>query len=80
MENVAKDRQKVDKLKDASLQELTKIVQSIEAQLKEKKAKLAPQIKQLRSYRKKYEEKEGDYQKSKKAYENTIMSFEADKK
>ena len=79
MENVARDRQKIDKLKDTSLQELTKIVQNIEAQLKEKKAKLAPQIKQLRSYRKKYEEKEGDYLKSKKAYENTLMSFESDK-
>lgn len=71
MENVARDRQKVDELKHSSLQELTKVVQNIEAQLKEKKAKLAPQIKQLRSYRKKYEEKEGDYLKLKKAYENT---------
>lgn len=79
MESVAQDRQKVDQLKDSSLQELTKVVQSIEAQLKEKKAKLAPQIKQLRSYRKKYEEKEGDYMKAKKAYENTLMSFESDK-
>lgn len=79
MENVARDRQKIDKMKDASLQELTKIVQDIEAQLKEKKTLLAPQIKQLRTYRKKYEEKEGDYLKSKKAYENTLMSFDADK-
>lgn len=80
MENVARDRQKVDELKAGSLQELTKVVQNIESQLKEKKAKLAPQIKQLRSYRKKYEEKEGDYLKYKKSYENTLMSFEADKK
>jgi intraflagellar transport protein 81 len=80
MEKVAKDRQEIDKMKEGSLQELTKVVQNIEAQLKEKKSKLAPQIKQLRSYRKKYEEKEGDYLKYKKSYENTLMSFEADKK
>lgn len=80
MEHVARDRQKIDEMKAGSLQELTKVVQNIEAQLKEKKAKLAPQIKQLRSYRKKYEEKEGDYLKYKKSYENTLMSFEADKK
>jgi intraflagellar transport protein 81 len=79
LEEVAKNRQAIDKMKDSSLQELTKVVQSIEAQLKEKKALLAPQIKQLRSYRKKYEEKEGDYMKAKKAYENTLMSFESDK-
>jgi intraflagellar transport protein 81 len=80
MEDVARDRQKIDEMKHGSLQELTRVVQSIEAQLKEKKAKLAPQIKQLRAYRKKYEEKEGDYLKLKKSYENTLMSFEADKK
>ncbi|CAI2387734.1 unnamed protein product [Moneuplotes crassus] len=80
MEKVAKDRQEIDKLKEGSLQELTKVVQNIEEQLKSKKSKLAPQIKQLRTYRKKYEEREGDYLKHKKAYENTLMSFEADKK
>lgn len=80
LEAVAQNRQAIDKMKDSSLQELTKVVQSIEAQLKEKKAKLAPQIKQLRSYRKKYQEKEGDYLKFKKAYDNTLMSFEAEKK
>ena len=80
MEKVAKDRQQIDKLKEGSLQELTKVVQNIEDQLKSKKTKLAPQIKQLRLYRKKYEEREGDYLKHQKAYENTLMSFEADKK
>ena len=80
MEKVAKDRQEIDKLKEGSLQELTKVVQNIEEQLKAKKSKLAPQIKQLRTYRKKYEEREGDYLKHKKGYENTLMSFEADKK
>lgn len=80
MENVARDRQKIDEMKHGSLQELTKVVQSIEAQLKEKKTKLAPQIKQLRAYRKKYEEREEGYNKAKKSYENTLMSFEADKK
>lgn len=80
LERVAKDRQEIDKMKEGSLQELTKVVQNIETQLKEKKSKLAPQIKQLRTYRKKYEEREGDYLKYKKSYENTLMSFEADKK
>ena len=80
MERVAKDRQEIDKMKEGSLQELTKVVQNIQNQLNVKKLKLAPQIKQLRNYRKKYEEREGDYLKYKKSYENTMMSFEADAK
>ena len=51
----------------------------IESQLKEKKAKLAPQIKQLRAYRQKYNEMEVIYGEKKRAYDNTVMNLEQEK-
>jgi intraflagellar transport protein 81 len=42
MENVAKDKRNLDIAKDKNMEELTNLVTDIEAQLKEKKAKLAP--------------------------------------
>lgn len=48
---IAINKWNLDLAKDKTLEELTKMVQVIENQLKDKKAKLAPQIKQLRAYR-----------------------------
>ena len=42
MEDVAKAKHDLDLAKDKNLEELTEIVEDIEQQLKEKKAKLAP--------------------------------------
>lgn len=44
-ESLAKEKRNLDVAKDKNLEELTKMVQTIENQLKDKKAKLAPQIK-----------------------------------
>ena len=61
------------------MDELTRLVSDIEVELKDKKAKLAPQIKQLRSYRQKYQEMETTYNEKKKAYDNTVMNLESEK-
>ena len=78
-EDVSKNKQNIDKKKDQTLQEISKIVSDIESQLKEKKAKLAPQIKQLRAYRQKYNEMEVIYGEKKRAYDNTVMNLEQEK-
>ena len=61
------------------MDELTRLVSDIEVELKDKKAKLAPQIKQLRAYRQKYQEMEQIYNEKKKAYDNTVMNLESEK-
>lgn len=76
---LAMEKQKYDQVKEKTLEELTDIVGSIETQLKEKKAKLAPQIKQLRAYRSKYSEMEVTYNEKKKTYDNTVMNLESEK-
>jgi hypothetical protein len=58
MERVADDKLEVDKMKEKSEQEIKNIIENIQNQITEKKFKLAPVIKQLRIYRKIYEEKE----------------------
>jgi len=76
---VAVQKRNLDQAKDKNLEELTKLVENIENQLKDKKAKLAPQIKQLRAYRQKYQELETSYNEKKKAYDNTVMNLETEK-
>jgi hypothetical protein len=53
-EDIAMAKANLDQAKEKNLDELTRLVADIEADLKDKKAKLAPQIKQLRAYRQKY--------------------------
>lgn len=76
---IAKDRHNLDVAKERNMEELTRLVGDIESELKEKKAKLAPQIKQLRAYRQKYQEMEVKYSEKKKAYDNTVMNLESEK-
>lgn len=78
-EDIAMQKKNLDQAKDKNLEELTKLVEDIENQLKDKKAKLAPQIKQLRAYRQKYQELEQTYNEKKKAYDNTVMNLETEK-
>lgn len=80
IEDASNNQEKLDNKKDHTLAEITKIVQDIESQLKDKKAKLAPQIKQLRQYRQKYQEVETIYNEKKKAYDNTVMNLDNEKK
>lgn len=78
-QDVAKEKQQLDNAKEKSMEELTELVGSIESELKEKKSKLAPQIRQLRTSRQKYQEMEVKYNEKKKAYDNTVMNLESEK-
>ena len=79
MKNVAIEKKHLDLAKEENLDKLTTLVSDIENQLKDKKAKLAPEIKKLRSYRNQYAELEVQYNEKKKQYENTVMNLETEK-
>uniref|UniRef100_A0A0G4GRA1 IFT81 calponin homology domain-containing protein n=1 Tax=Chromera velia CCMP2878 TaxID=1169474 RepID=A0A0G4GRA1_9ALVE len=76
LEHISAEKASVDKEKGHTLEEMSRIVVEITAQLKEKKGKLAPQIKELRSLRDEYKSIEGTYHQRKTAYETTQMGLD----
>ena len=52
LEQISEKKGLADEQKERTLEEISKIVSNIEQQLKQKKAKLHPQIKELRDLRK----------------------------
>lgn len=69
---VSEDKEKLDSAKDQTLQEITKIVQDFEAQLKDRKAQLAPHIKNLRTLRQTIGDLEPDYNEKKRQFDNIV--------
>merc|ERR1719235_1830371 len=85
LEKTSVEKSQVDKAKGKTLDEISAIVQKINAQLKEKKNKLAPQIKALRSVRQnfqtvevKYLEKKGAYDQAKSATDAELLKVSGD--
>eukprot|EP00933_Yihiella_yeosuensis_P070707 TRINITY_DN78861_c0_g1_i1.p1 TRINITY_DN78861_c0_g1~~TRINITY_DN78861_c0_g1_i1.p1 ORF type:complete len:674 (-),score=203.39 TRINITY_DN78861_c0_g1_i1:112-2133(-) len=69
LEKASVEKSQVDKAKGKTLDEISAIVQKINAQLKEKKNKLAPQIKALRSVRQNFQQVEVKYIEKKNLYD-----------
>merc|ERR1719235_1895079 len=69
LEKASVEKMQVDKAKGKTLDEISAVVQQINAQLKEKKNKLAPQIKALRSVRQNFQQVEAKYLEKKSAYD-----------
>jgi len=69
LEKASVEKSQVDKAKGKTLDEIQGIVQKINLQLKEKKNKLAPQIKALRSVRQNFQQVEVKYLEKKSAYD-----------
>jgi len=76
---VSEQKEVLDSQKDQTLQEITRIVKDITEQVKEKKHKLAPEIKRLRTLRQKYNDLEGMYNQKKKEYENIANNLDQGK-
>merc|ERR1719499_2120328 len=79
IEKASVEKSQVDKAKGKTLDEISSIVQKINTQLKEKKNKLAPQIKALRTVRQnfqqvevKYTEKRGEYERAKSSVDGEL--------
>jgi len=69
----------MDNNKSQSLQEMTVLVQQIEQEVKEKKTKLAPGIKKLRTLRQKMTDVEEEYLAKKQDYDKVVNSMELEK-
>lgn len=76
LEKTSVEKSQVDKAKGKTLDEISAIVQKINAQLKEKKNKLAPQIKALRSVRQSFQQVEVKYMEKKSAYDQAKSSMD----
>lgn len=79
IQGVSELKEQMDNNKSQSLQELTGLIQQIEQEVKEKKTKLAPGIKKLRTIRQRMSEIEDEYQGKKKDYDTIIEQMEAEK-
>ncbi len=69
IQDVSELKEKLDNVKSQSLQDLTALIQRIDVEVKEKKQKLAPEIKRLRTLRNKFSEIEVEYNERKRNYE-----------
>lgn len=78
LEAVSETAANVDEAKGKTLNEISRIVTDISQVLKEKKNKLAPQIKELRAVRQQFSERENEYLGLKSTYENTKAGLDTD--
>ncbi len=69
IQGVSELKEKLDNVKSQSLQDLTGLINRIEVEVKEKKQKLAPEIKRLRTLRNKFAEIEVEYNERKRNYD-----------
>uniref|UniRef100_A0A7S3SKN9 IFT81 calponin homology domain-containing protein n=1 Tax=Strombidinopsis acuminata TaxID=141414 RepID=A0A7S3SKN9_9SPIT len=78
LEKASVEKSQVDKAKGKTLDEISGIVQKINSQLKEKKNKLAPQIKALRCVRQNFQQVEVKYLEKKSAYDQAKSSVDSE--
>merc|ERR1719499_1615827 len=78
IEKASVEKSQVDKAKGKTLDEISSIVQKINAQLKEKKNKLAPQIKALRSVRQNFQQVEVKYLEKKSTYDQAKSAMDGE--
>jgi intraflagellar transport protein 81 len=79
LQKVSENKEFLDNRKDQTLQEITHIVEQIETEVKNKKQKLAPEIKKLRALRQKVTDLESIYNEKKKQYDNIVMNLDQEK-
>mmetsp|Transcript_15452 Transcript_15452/g.36457 ORF Transcript_15452/g.36457 Transcript_15452/m.36457 type:complete len:703 (+) Transcript_15452:162-2270(+) len=77
LEEASEKKSELDETKGRTLEEISKIVTDITQSLKERKNKLAPQIKELRAVRQQYQELEARYLSGKSKFENTAAGLES---
>ncbi|TMW55792.1 hypothetical protein Poli38472_010674 [Pythium oligandrum] len=79
LDHVSEMNAQVNKLKGETLEEISRIVTDINQTLKDRKNQLAPQIKELRSVRQRYQEMEQTYLERKAQYDNTAVGLETER-
>lgn len=78
LEKASAEKANVDAAKGQTLDEISQVVTRITSQLKEKKNKLAPQIKALRSVRQEFQMVEQRYLEKKAVYDQMRFNLDAD--
>lgn len=78
LEKISVEKSQVDRAKGKTLDEISAIVTKINSQLKEKKNKLAPQIKALRSVRQNFQQVEVKYLEKKAAYDQARSGMDSE--
>merc|ERR1719223_2539105 len=78
LEKASIEKSQIDRAKGKTLDEISAIVQKINAQLKDKKNKLAPQIKALRSVRQNFQQVEVKYLEKKTTYDQAKSGMDSE--
>ncbi|RLN92071.1 hypothetical protein BBJ28_00022553 [Nothophytophthora sp. Chile5] len=79
LDGVSEQNARVNALKGQTLEEISRVVTDINHSLKERKNQLAPQIKELRAVRQRYQEMEQTYLERKAQYDHTAVGLEAER-
>ncbi|ETW10174.1 hypothetical protein H310_00544 [Aphanomyces invadans] len=79
LNEISERNAQVNAFKGETLEEISRIVTDINQTLKERKNQLAPQIKDLRAVRQKYQEMEQTYLEKKAQYDNTAVGLETER-
>ncbi|KAF4127830.1 Intraflagellar transport 81 calponin homology domain [Phytophthora infestans] len=79
IDDISVQNARVNALKGETLEEISRVVTDINQALKERKNQLAPQIKELRSVRQRYQEMEQVYLERKAQYDHTAVGLEAER-
>ena len=69
IQGVSELKEKLDNAKSQSMQDLTALIAQIDNEVKDKKTRLAPEIKKLRTLRNKFTEIESEYNEKKRNYD-----------
>ncbi|OWZ14741.1 Intraflagellar Transport Protein 81 [Phytophthora megakarya] len=79
IDDISVQNARVNALKGETLEEISRVVTDINQALKERKNQLAPQIKELRTVRQRYQEMEHVYLERKAQYDHTAVGLEAER-
>jgi len=78
LEKASEAKALADEAKGQTLEDISAVVDEINDEIKTRKNKLAPQIKDLRTLRAKYQELETEYSEKKGTYENTAVGLDSE--
>jgi len=76
LEEVTHAKTAVDEEKGHTLEQISEYVKDINQSIKDRKSKLAPQIKELRGVRQKFQELETEHAEKKKTYDSACLTHE----
>ena len=78
LEMVSQQKAEVDDMKGKTLEEISSVVEEINTKIKNQKASLAPQIKELRTLRAQCQEEESEYLEKKALFDQTKAGHDSD--